>query len=184
MNEHEARVWIKKNRDLPLLHTVNFHDVPIFRGLALCIADVEAHGAPVAIFSADRRDATIKRFNRKYGTNLHGQQYLYDNQGRPGFNPANSPSTTSHCLRADGNAFYRNSRHRVYAPGARMPWHLLGIDLSDKGKSENVSRFLHVAHMRGYHFGQPYPVGGERHHVVCATSPVTALVHNKVIAHR
>ncbi len=34
----------KANRDKPLMHTMAFHGVPMFRGLALAIDHIEHHG--------------------------------------------------------------------------------------------------------------------------------------------
>lgn len=162
--------------------TVSYENVPMFRGLAFALRDIQNNGAPIDIFSADRRDRIINEHNKQFGTNLHGQQYLYDNQRRPGFNPANPPSRTSHCLRSDGNPIYRNAAGKAIAPGGLIPWYELGIDIADHGKQEDIRRFLQVAHRLGYHFVQPYSSGSERHHVVCAHSPIPTLEHRNQIS--
>lgn len=86
------------DRAAAMTEGVSFHDVPMPRGLAFGISHIESHGAPVSIFSADRTVAAITAHNKEFGTTLHAQQYLFDNQGKPGFNPANPPTRTSHCL--------------------------------------------------------------------------------------
>ena len=72
----------KANRDKPLMHTVAYEGVPMFRGLGLALDHAEKHGAKFAIFSADRRDRVLARFNKAHGTNLHGQQFLVDAHAR------------------------------------------------------------------------------------------------------
>jgi hypothetical protein len=161
---------------------VSFHDVPMPRGLAFAISHIEQHGAPVSIYSADRTVAAIAEHNAEFGTNLHAQQYLFDNQGKPGFNPANPPNRTSHCYFADGNPAYKTPAGAAIAPGGAIPWYSLGVDLSDVGKVEIVTQFLKVAHSLGYQFVQPYPSGSEQHHVVSVKSPIPTLEHWKVIA--
>jgi hypothetical protein len=51
--------------------------------------------------STDDRAAAM---TEGFGTTLHAQQYLFDNQGKPGFNPANPPTRASHCYFADGES--------------------------------------------------------------------------------
>ena len=171
-----------EDRDASMTNVVSFHAVPMPRGLAFAIQHIEKHGAPVAIFSADRTVKAIAEHNKQFGTNLHAQQFLFDNQNRPGFNPANAPARTSHCYFADGNPAYKNSRGRIMSAGGRIPWYMLGIDISDKGKREDCREFLRVAHKLGYEFIQPYTSGSEQHHVVCVKSPVPTLEHWNVIS--
>lgn len=173
-----------RHRNKSMTNTVSYRGVPIFRGLAFTIYHIEKHGGHVDIFSADRRDKIIEEHNRQFGTHLHGQGYLYSGyiHGHAGFNPANPPSRTSHCLYSDGSRAYKNRFGRHIAPGGKLPWYELGIDLSDKGKQEDVSHFLHVAHSLGYPFVQPYSSGSERHHVVLTKSPINRLVKSKVIS--
>ena len=133
--------FTEQNRDKPMWHTIAFHDVPMFRALALALDDAQDHGAKFAIFSADRRDGVIERFNAKYHTNLHGQQYLYDHQGQPGFYAADSPNTTSHCLFSDGNPVYQDNGHHIPA-GQRIPSYMLGIDACDAGSANDCSRLV------------------------------------------
>lgn len=172
----------KDQRDGKMTDLVSFHGVPMPRANAFVINHIEEHGAKVAIYSCDRTVAAIAAHNKQFGTNLHAQQYLYDHQNEPGFNPANSPSTTSHCYFADGNPHYASSAGRVYASGARIPWFMVGTDLDDYGKNEYVVHFLATAHGLGYPYVQPYASGSERHHVVLTKSPISVLEHWNVIA--
>jgi hypothetical protein len=176
---HTLRV---QDRDASMTNTVSYENVPMFRGLAFALRDIQREGAPVDIFSADRRDAVIAEHNRQFGTHLSGQQHLVDLFRAGRGNPANSPKTTSHCLYSDGNPIYRNGRGQHVPAGGRIPWYMLGIDLADHGRAEDVRRFLAVAHRLGYHFVQPYSSGTERHHVVCALSPIPTLEHRNQIA--
>jgi hypothetical protein len=105
-------------RDRSMTATVSYHGVPMFRGLAFALHHVAMHGGGVWVYSADRRDRIIAEHNRQFGTHLHGQQWLVDAHAQdPVRNaPANSPTTTSHCLRSDGNPVYRDVR--PYASGS------------------------------------------------------------------
>jgi hypothetical protein len=163
-----------QNRDKPMWHTVAFHDVPMFRALALALDDAQDHGAKFAIFSADRRDAVIKRFNAAHHTNLHGQQYLYDHQHQPGFFAANSPSTTSHCLYSDGNPVYQLDGNHIPA-GHALPDFMLGIDACDAGSTNDCSKLVQTLVHLGYSATRPYPGTGEAHHMVFTRNPVPTL---------
>lgn len=174
--------FTKDHRAESMTNLVSFHGVPMPRGLAFAINHIEEHGAPVSIFSADRTIGALREHNRQFGTHLKSQAQLVADWKAGNGNPANSPETTSHCYRSDGNPVYRNSRGRVIPAGGKLPWYELGIDLSDKGKQEDVHRFLFVAHKLGYHFVQPYKVGTEMHHVVCVLSPIPTLEHWNAIA--
>ena len=167
------------HRDEAMTHTVSYERVPMFRGLAFALYHCKKHGADVDVFSADRRDSVVDVHNREYGTTLRSQQQLIDLWHAGRGNPANTPGTTSHCLRSDGNPAYGGRK-----PGARLPWFMLGLDLADRGKTEDVSRFLKVARKLGYSVRQPYPVGGERHHVIFTESPVPVLERWNVISKR
>ncbi|MEA2302449.1 MAG: hypothetical protein QOE44_2984 [Solirubrobacteraceae bacterium] len=165
-----------------MTNLVSFHGVPMPRGLAFAIDHIEKHGAPVSIYSADRTVGAIAEHNKQFGTTLHAQEFLFDNQGKPGFNPANPPNRTSHCYFADGNPAYKDANGRVVAPGGQIPWYSLGIDISDKGKAEDCREFLRVAHKLGYEFIQPYSSGSEQHHVISVKSPIGTLEHWNVIS--
>jgi hypothetical protein len=165
------------DRAAPMTHTVSYERVPMFRGLAFALYHCGRHGADVDVFSADRRDTVIAEHNHQFGTSLSGQQHLVDLWRAGKGNPANSPTTTSHCLRSDGNKAYGGR-----PAGAELPWHMLGLDISDHGKVEDVSHFLEVARRLGYEVTQPYPSGSERHHVVFTASPIAVLERWDVIA--
>jgi hypothetical protein len=173
------------HRTKPLMHTVAFHGVPMFRGLALAIDHIEQHGATVAIFSADRRHSVLDPFNREHGTQLRSQEQLIEDakHGGSGANPVNM---TSHCLHADLAVQGVLAAHDIHVEvTGEIPWHALGIDLSDRGKVEDCSHFLKVAHELGYAFTQPYPTSkSEKHHVICAKSPVHVLETSNVIPKR
>lgn len=168
----------KKDRDASMTNYVSFQGVPMHRGIAFTIDHIEDHGGRVDIFSACRKDAVIKEHNAQFGTHLSGQQFLYDHQNQPGFNPANPVTQTSHCGFADAVT------GRIFGvrPGAELPWYGEGVDLSDRGKVEDVSNFLAVAHHLGYSFRQPYNSGSERHHVILIASPIPVLERWNVIS--
>lgn len=176
--------FARANRDKPMWHTIacapEVGKVPLFRALALALDHAHQHDARFSLASADRRDRTLKAFNAKHGTNLHGQQYLYDHQGQPGFYPANPPAKTSHCLFSDGSAAYR-VRGRVIAPGGRLPNYMLGIDATDDGSNNDCSRLIGTLERLGYRVTRPYHTGSEAHHFVFTESPVAVLRHWKVI---
>lgn len=174
------------DRDESMVETISFHGVPMPRGLAFCIRHIENNGAPVSIFSADRRDRIIREHNKEFGTNLHGQVWLVSAHNRhpSRYAPANSPMTTSHCYRSDGNRVYR-ARGKQIPAGERLPWYMLGIDLADKGKVEDVSRFLKVARKLHYPFVQTYRSSGrELHHVNLTRSPIKELENSNQISKR
>lgn len=168
----------KVDRDNSMQAYVSFQGVPMRRGQAFAIDHIERRGAKVDIFSACRRDKIIAEHNRQFGTHLHGQQFLFDHQGEPGFNPANPPNKTSHCGFADATI---GALLRVPV-GGELPWYAEGIDLCDRGKVEDVSNFLAVARGLGYHFVQPYRSGSERHHVILVESPIPVLERWSVIS--
>lgn len=161
-----------------MTNIVSFHNVPMPRGLAFAINHIEEHGAPVTIFSADRTARALAIHNRQYGTNLHSQAWLIAmHEVDPAHYAAANPITmTSHCYYSDGNWMYKRPA------GARIPWFMLGIDMSDRGRVENVSHFLGVAKHLGYKVGQPYAAGSERHHVIFTESPIKRLESWNVIA--
>lgn len=166
--------FTEQNRDKPMWHTVAFHDVPMFRALALALDDAQDHGARFAIFSADRRDAVIQRFNAANHTNLHGQQYLYDHQGQPGFFAADRPNTTSHCLFSDGNPVYEENGRHIPA-GEPIPDYMLGIDACDTGSTNDCTKLIRTLGELGYSATRPYPGTGEAHHLVFTRNPIPML---------
>jgi hypothetical protein len=175
-------------RDRSMTATVSYHGVPLFRGLAFALHHIAMHGGGVWVYSADRRDHVIAEHNRQFGTHLHGQQWLVDAHAHdPVRNaPANSPTTTSHCLRSDGAPVYRDARGRHVPAGGSIPWYSLGIDLedadSDGRRGNDVDRFLRIAHRLGYAAVRPYASGSEGHHVVFVHSPIPTLEHWNQIA--
>ena len=168
------------NRRKPLWETVAFHDVPMFRALALALDHAQEQGARFAILSADRRDAVLAKFNAQHGTNLHGQQYLFDHQHQPGFFPANAPGTSSHCLFADGNPAYRVG-NRIVARGGKLPNFFLGIDACDAGSHNDCSQLIGHLERLGYHVTRPYHSGSEAHHFSFTLDPTPVLRHWKRI---
>lgn len=179
----------KKDRNRSMINVVSFHDVPMPRGVAFMLNHIEEHGGKMYIWSADRRDAIIAEHNKQFGTNLHGQQWLVDMYARfPGnYAPANSPQTTSHCYRSDGNVHYRDSRGRYIRSGDRIPWYMVGLDVEDKNDNDgrtgnDVDRILRVGHNLGYDLVRPYLVGSEGHHIICTESPIKTLENWNVIA--
>lgn len=170
------------DKTAPMTHVVSYHGiVPMPRGLAYALYHIDKHGGHIDTFSADRTVKAIADHNREFGTSLHAQQYLFDNQFKPGFNPANPPNRSSHCYFSDGNPAYRVNGRQIQAKG-KLPWYMLGLDISDHGLFETVTHFLHVSRGLGYQVVQPYPVGGERHHVVFTESPIQVLEEYNVIS--
>jgi hypothetical protein len=157
----------------PAYHVVNFHGVPMWRAQAWALKDYELHsGKPLIVNSAIRTDSVIKDFNRKHGTHLHGQQYLYDAywvHHLPGFFPANKPNQTSHCGFSDGNHYYRVRGKQIPA-GHRLPDHMWGIDATNEpgGDSAHIVSWLNS---HGYHAKRPYNTDSERHHFMFTASP-------------
>jgi hypothetical protein len=172
--------FTSENRSLPLWTVASFHDVPMFRALALALDHAQEQGAAFTIASADRRDAVLKKFNKQHGTNLHGQQFLFDHQNEKGFFPANRPSESSHCLFSDGNPAYRVGK-RIIARGQPLPKHFLGIDACDRGSKNDCSRLVGILERLGYHVTRPYHTGAEAHHLCFISDPTPVLRHWKRI---
>jgi lysozyme len=167
------------NRGKPLWQTVAYHDVPMFRALALALDHAQEQGACFAILSADRRDAVLAKFNKEHGTHLHGQGFLFEHQHDPGFFPANRPGTTSHCLFADGNPAYRVNG-RIVPVGGKLPNYFLGIDACDEGpgaRANDCSRLIGHLERLGYHVTRPYHTGSEAHHFSFTSDPTPVLIH-------
>src|SRR4051812_41508053 len=92
-----------KDRAEAMTHTVSYLRVPVPRGVAFALYHVGKHGGHIDLFSCLRTATVVNAHNRAFGTNLHSQAWLFANQSRPGFNPANPPSRSSHCGYSDGN---------------------------------------------------------------------------------
>ena len=173
--------FTSENQGLALWETVPYHDVPMFRVLALALDHAQEEGARFAIWSADRRDAVLARFNKRYGTSLHGQAYLVAHQNDPGFYPANPPNQTSHCLFSDGSPAYRVGGRILPARG-KLPRYFLGIDATDIGpgaKSNDCSMLIGHLERLGYRVTRPYHTGSEAHHFVFTSDPTPVLRHWK-----
>lgn len=155
---------------------VSSHGVPMVRSVALIFFDAQKQGATVSVASAIRVDSVLEEHNKRFHTNLHGQQYLYDHQNDPGFNPANPPKLTSHCWFSDGNPAYRTAAGVHIPAGGKLPRYGHGTDVDDIGKIENNSHLLLVSTNRGFHFARPYVSGSEIHHLVLVIDPTMALV--------
>lgn len=148
----------------PAYGIVNFHGVPMYRCQAWALFDYETIGHnPLIVNSANREDGVIRRFNKRYHTNLHSQQYLYDHQHEPGFFPANPPELTSHAGHADGNPHYG-------PPGARLPRFKWGIDAVNHPGGD-AAHIVFWLSRRGYHALRPYATESERHHFSFMRSP-------------
>lgn len=142
---------------------VNFHGVPMYRHQAWALFDYEHAGNRLIVNSANRDDGVLRRFNKKYHTNLHSQQYLYDHQHQPGFFPANPPWLTSHAGHSDGNW--------VYGPaGGRLPRWKWGIDAvtSPGGDASHIVAWLNRHHYKAV---RPYNTPSERHHFSFTADP-------------
>lgn len=149
----------------PAYGVVNFQGRPMYRCIAWALHDYILHGGHLIVNSADRRDSVIRAFNRKYKASLSSQKFLFENQHRPGFFPANPPGFSSHELRSDGNGFYGPR-------GARIPRYKLGIDAVQRpgGDAASVVSWLN---RHGYSATRPYNVLSERHHFSFRKSPAT-----------
>lgn len=176
------RAFEISQRDNLMTPVVSYRGVaPVPRGIAFALYHIERHGGMIDLFSGDRTPSVVKDHNKSFHTNLHSQLYLYTNQWRKGFNPANSPLKTSHCYKSDGNPAYRVNGKQIRSMGS-LPWYMLGLDLADKGKYQDVSHFLQVAHRLGYKVVQPYKTGSELHHVNFVESPIPVLEKYSVIS--
>lgn len=143
---------------------VNFHGVPMFRCQAWALHDyLLSHGGPLYVNSAIRDDRILRAFNKKYGTSLHSQQFLYDHQHDPGFFPADLPSRTSHAGHSDGNQYYGPA-------GTALPKYKWGIDATTAlgGDAKGIVSWLNS---HNYHAVRPYPTTPERHHFSFLKSP-------------
>lgn len=171
-----------EHRDEKMTNPVSYRGVPIPRGVAFALYHIAKHGGEIAIFSGIRTDNVIRAHNREFGTHLKSQPELVHLAAIGQGNPANSPSTTSHCWRSDGNRAYKDAHGRQIPSGHELPWYMIGLDIADRGEVESVDDFLRAARKLGYKVSQPYPVGGERHHVVFTASPIGVLEKYNVIA--
>lgn len=134
--------------------------VPMWRCQAWALEAAHNAGARFTVISAIRTDSVIRAHNKRYGTNLHGQQYLYDNQNRPGFFPANPPSKTSHCGFQDGSPSYPH-------PGRSLPKIKWGLDIVDDGTENSAANTVRVLNRIGIKAALAYPgSAAEGHHAI------------------
>lgn len=133
---------------------VSYRGIPVYRCQAWALELVKDAGVTPCIISGIRNDSVIAAHNRKFHTNLHGQQYLVNLFRAGRGNPANTPQTTSHCGYADGNRVYGRS-------GTRIAKIKNGIDACDNVTATRiVSKLNHL----GFRAAQPYNSGSELHH--------------------
>jgi hypothetical protein len=133
---------------------VSYRGIPLYRCQAWALELVKAAGVEPVIISGIRDDAIIREHNRRFHTNLHGQQYLVDLFHAGKGNPANTPATTSHCHHGDGNYVYG-------AAGRNIPLVMNGIDAEDNAKAQAiVAKLNHL----GFRAVCPYNTGSELHH--------------------
>lgn len=172
-----------RHRAEAMTHNVSYLRVPVPRGVAFALYHVGKHGGHIDLFSGIRTVDVIADHNRSFGTTLKAQQALIDLHASDpaNWNPANPVNLTSHCWYSDGNRAYRDSNGQI-PRGQKLPWYMIGLDLADAGEFESVDEFLAVARKLGYEVVQPYPTGGERHHVVFTESPIRVLENANVIA--
>ena len=140
----------------PAYGIVNFQGKPMYRCLAWALLDYTLHGGHLIVNSADRRDDVVRRFNNRYGTDIHSQKFLFDHQHEDGFFPANPPGFSSHELRSDGHPFYGPR-------GKPIRRHMLGIDATQRpgGDARDLVTWLN---RHGYRAKRPYIASSERHH--------------------
>lgn len=148
----------------PAYHIVNFYGVPIYRAQAWALLDAKYHGQKFTVTSGDRRTGTIAAFNRKYGTDLHDQAYLYEGfeRGLPGFLPANPPTQGTHLQLGDGV---------VGRVGQHLQPYQLGIDVVSAGRSNDCQPLVEWLNRSGYHVYRPYPTSSEAHHLNFRAAP-------------
>lgn len=179
MYDHRViKTFDPNDRYADLGDIVSSHSVPMVRSWALILFYADSKGAKTSVASGIRTDAVIEEHNRRFGTNLHGQQWLVNAHARDPahFAAANSPTTTSHCWFSDGNPVYRTAAGVHIPAGGQLPRYGHGMDVDDLGKIENNSHLLVVTSAAGIHLVVPYHVGSELHHLVLVTDPLMALV--------
>lgn len=110
---------------------------------------------------------------RKRGAVLSSQRELYDGYrfGRPGYNPANRPGSSTHERRSDGVA-YPGPVGRV------LRWWQCGLDIGGPYSSrENAERFCGAARQKGWVATITYPSNpAEQHHVNFRKPPILPFI--------
>ena len=155
----------------PAYHTVLFDGIPMWRAQAWALLDYRLHGGKIIVNSAIRDKEIMDRWRGKgMRPGLHDQQYLYANQNKPGFNPANPPKFTSHAGFSDGNSAYRAKNGNLVPRGFKLEEYQWGIDAVNTpgGSSRDIVKWLNS---HGYGAIQPYPTNNERHHFTFTKSP-------------
>lgn len=157
-------------------HTVLYKGVPMWRCQAWAIFDYEVHGGTVQINSAIRSNSIIAKYKGKgLRSPYSSQEYLYENQHKPGFFPANPPNRTSHCGFSDGNAYFRLSTNpnAWAAPGRKIQKYQWGIDSVNRPGGDAI-RIVQWMNSHGYKAIRPYGLKqSERHHWCFMASPAT-----------
>lgn len=152
------RTW-QRLRPMRLNRTVAFDGTPVFRGLALMLADAREHGWTGTLTSADRRKGVAERYGKRSQWWLYMAYWVWHLAGT---NPANRPGQSTHELRSDGVAY----RGPVGRP---LAWWQLGMDLTESDHA------LEVLQRRGYKAFRPYTSGSEAHHLNLRRSPARRL---------
>lgn len=152
-----------RKADVVAYNTPGAEPAPLYRAQAWALEAAHNDGARFTVASAIRTDSVLATFNKKYGTDHVGQQYLYDHQGDPGFYPANPPTRTSHCGWQDGSTYYPHV-------GEKLNYINWGIDAEDDGSSNDASLLVwHLNHV-GIRAAKAYPgSASENHHIVLLT---------------
>lgn len=138
--------------------------VPVSPVLNLTLREVDKlQVVQFTVISGDRRAGVAERFGHS------SQEYLFEHQNDPGFNPANPPLTSTHEYRNGGE----NPRYPGYVGtpafpnmpiGAHLAPQQLGLDLAS---NDEASEFCRELAKVGLVFFQPYQSGSELHHVCC-----------------
>ncbi len=155
----------------PAYHTVLLDGVPLWRAQAWALLDARYHGIKFTLNSAIRDDRIMASWRGKgLRPGLHGQQYLYDNQHRPGFFPANPPKATSHAGYSDGNPYYKTAKGVRVPYGGRLEKYQWGIDAVNRPGGD-ASQLVGWLNSHGYRAVRPYGTNSERHHFCFLASP-------------
>lgn len=146
--------------------------VPVSPVLNLTLREIDKlQVVQFTVISGDRRAGVAERFGHS------SQEYLFEHQNDPGFNPANPPLTSTHEYRNGGE----NPRYPGYVgtpafphmpTGAHLAPQQLGLDLAS---NDEASEFCREVERIGLTFFQPYPSDSELHHI-CCRMPMAELI--------
>ena len=128
--------------------------VPMFRAHAWALQAAYDRGARFVVTSADRREGVAERYGKSSQAKLY-RMYL----AGTGY-PANPPGRSSHELRSDGSAVYRQPA------GAPISRRLLGIDAVDDGAENSCDNLIATLRHLGICAVKPYSSTAEAHHFV------------------